>query len=475
MFSNKQSVSASLVRLVVGLSGLVLTLYQSLHHGIAHGLPWLVADVSSTTYLADAKVIYGAIQNQISTIAAFMNLLENGPMNEPISNIGIRGFTFLARLAPNWNMGYRAEGTSGVGASGAQGLAQSTVNLSYAYVPITITGQAEQLTKGNVKAFMQAKALEAKFDMKDIVSHVNVVMVGANRGGQLAQVAASPAPTAGTFTVDSTGLLPGGIFLRVGMPIDTNAVGGGTLNVNNGVIQTINYTTGAVTYTPTTAGTAVAGDAITLHGEAATTTGAFPLTSEGLVSLVDSTGARQGLDPAQSGQTSWQAYTQDVAAVPLTSQLIHEQLAFCKNRSGEDPDIGIYPSSQINVLVGIATQTIRFQSTDKDSSLGKKALDLGFSVFNYAGRTIVEDKDARTDRTYWGKSTMLRKFEAVPLSLAEDEAGTWTRIIASGGIADATAGLLRWYLQLGTLQRSSWSVYKNFTVPAAFQKQPPTI
>jgi hypothetical protein len=107
--------------------------------------------------------------------------------------------------------------------------------------------------------------------------------------------------------------------------------------------------------------------------------------------------------------------------------------------------------------------------------LGKKALDLGFATYNYAGRTIVEDKDARTDRTYWGKASMMRKFEAIPLSLAEDEAGTWTRIIAAGGIADATAGLLRWYHQLGVLQRSAWSVFKNYTVPAAFQTQPPTL
>src|SRR5204863_3983529 len=128
---------------------------------------------------------YGAIQDQVSSLAAFMNLLENGPMGEPVSNIGIRGYTFLARLAPNWLMGYRLEGTTGVGTAGNQGLAQATVSLKYAYVPITITGQAEQLTKGNARAFMQAKALEAKFDMKDIVSHVNVVMVGAERGGQL--------------------------------------------------------------------------------------------------------------------------------------------------------------------------------------------------------------------------------------------------------------------------------------------------
>jgi len=466
----KRSLWASLFNVSMGLMALCAVIYSLLYRTSSAVV--LAMGVDSTTYLADAKNIYGAIQEQVSTLAAFMNLLEKGPMNEPISNIGIRGYTFLARLAPNWNMGYRLEGTTGVGTAGNTGLAQATVSLKYAYVPITITGQAENLTKGNEKAFMQAKALEAKFDMKDIVSHVNVVMVGAERGGQLAQVAASPAPGAGTFTADATGNLPGALFLRVGQPIDTNAVGGGTLTVSNSAITAINYNTAAVTHTT---GTANSGEAVTLAGEASLTTGNFPYTAEGLVSLVADTGSRQGLNPATAAQASWASFLQDVGGVDLSSQLIHEQITFTKNRSGEDPDIGIFPSAQINRLVGIATQTLRFDVNAAGGSVGKKANDLGFATFTYAGRTIAEDKDCRPDRTYWGKSSMMRKFEAIPLSLADDEAGSWTRIIGASGIADATAGLLRWYHQLGVMQRSAWSVYKNFTVPPAFLTQPPTL
>lgn len=427
-------------------------------------------------YVYDARAItnsYGAIQDQVSTLAAFMNLLENGPMNEPISNIGIRGYTFLARLQPNWNMGFRAEGTTGVGTSGNQGLAQSTVSLAYAYVPITITGQAEVLTKGNEKAFMQAKALEAKFDMKDIVSHVNVVMVGANRGGQLAQVATGSGGGT-TFTADNTALLPGALYLRVGQIIETGAVGGGVSSMTGATITSINYATRAVVTSGAT-GTCVDGDAVYINGEAAQSTGAFPLTSEGLISLVSDSGSRQGLNPSTSGQSSWASFVQDVGGVDLSSASIQEQISFTKNRSGEDPDVGIYPSAQINRLVQIATNNIRFDIQADSGSIGKKANDLGFATFTYAGRTIIEDKDARPDRTAWGKGSMIRKFEAVPLSLAEDEAGTWTRIIASGGIADATAGLLRWYIQLGIMQRSAWSFYQDYSVPPAFLLNPPTI
>jgi hypothetical protein len=69
----------------------------------------------------------------------------------------------------------------------------------------------------------------------------------------------------------------------------------------------------------------------------------------------------------------------------------------------------------------------------------------------------------------------MKKFEAIPLSLAEDEAGTWTRIIGPGGIADAVAGLLRWYHNIGIVQRSAWGRLQDLLVPANFASQPPTI
>jgi hypothetical protein len=59
--------------------------------------------------------------------------------------------------------------------------------------------------------------------------------------------------------------------------------------------------------------------------------------------------------------------------------------------------------------------------------------------------------------------------------MANDDAGEWTRLIASGSIADAIGGLVRGYHQLGTMQRSAASVYKNYSVPAAYQNQPSTL
>ena len=75
--------------------------------------------VDTTTYLPDAKVVYGAVQEQVSTLPAVMNLFGDGSkFGKPINNVGIRGYTFLARVKPNWNMGYRPEGTTGVGVAG---------------------------------------------------------------------------------------------------------------------------------------------------------------------------------------------------------------------------------------------------------------------------------------------------------------------------------------------------------------------
>jgi hypothetical protein len=451
-------------------AALMFVLFSGTSQGL-HTSGHYAYDVNTSTYLADAKNIYGVIQDQVSTLAAFMNLLGDGSKFGKISNIGIRGYTFLARLRPNWNLGYRPEGTGGVGTAGAQGLAQATVALKYAYVPITITGQAEQLTKGEGKAFMQAKALEAKFDMKDLISHVNVVMVGAERGGQLAQVVT---PAAGSFTADNSGLLPAALFLRNGMPIDCGPVGGGALSLQNATITALNYATRLVTHN---GGAATTGHAVYLSGEAPPTAGVFPYTAEGLVSLISDTGSIQGLDPATAAASSWAAYLEDVGSVQLSSQLIMQLIQFVKNRGGEEVDGLIFPSAQINQLVAIATTTLRFDVQQAAmQSPGKRAVDLGFTVFEYAGKPIIEDKDARADRIYAGNFQTMKKFEAVPLSMADDEAGAWTRVTAGGnGIADAVQGLLRWYHQLGVVQRSAWGVQKNYTIPTKFQTLPATL
>lgn len=430
----------------------------------------VAAGVDLTTFLADLKSVYGAIFEQISTKAVFWNLLQKGPMENPISTIGGRGYTFLARLAPNWRMGYRPEGTGGVGAAGNTGLAQATVSLSYAYAPEVLTGQAINLTKGSERAFMQAKALEMKYDMQDLISHINVVMVGAERGGQLAQILTGASST--TQTMSTVGGLPGCLFLRVGMYIDTGAVGGGANTITAAQITAVDYVANTITITPT--GSTTTGDAVYLAGEAAQTTGTFPYTAEGLISLVAATGSRQGLDPATAAQTSWQSFVQDMGGNDISSSTIDEQIAFTETRSGATVDIGIFPPAQLNQLTRIATQTLRFDTAESGGN-GKKALDLGYAAYSYAGRTIVREKDCRADRTFWGASEAMRLFEAVPLSMANDEAGEWTRLIASGSIADAIGGLVRGYHQLGIMQRSAWSSYKNYSVPAAWQTAAVTI
>jgi hypothetical protein len=431
--------------------------------------------VTSTTFLANMKIIYGTIQDQVSVEPAFMNLLQDGKnFAQAVNNIGVRGYVFEARLRPNFYMGFRPESaTAGVGASGNQGLANATVNLKYGYVPETITGQAEILSKGNAKAFMQAKALEVKYSTKDMVSHMNQLAVGADRGGQLASVASSPAPSSTVFYADNTSGFPGAIYLRLGMPIDTYTVGGmTTTTVSSEVITAINYATRAVTKTTTT-GTPIAAEAVTLGGESCSVAN-YPTTMEGLISLVSDSGSIQGLNPSTSGQESWASYVEDAAGDDLSAATIHRLRQFIKNRGGLNPDLFIFPPAQTNQLTKFATEEYRYE-TSKASGLAKKALDLGFDVFKFAGTTIVEDKDARPDRIFAGASETMMKFEAIPLGLADDEAGTWTRIIATTGVVDAVVGLLRTYMNIGTVQRSAWGCVKSLSVDDAFMSQAITI
>jgi hypothetical protein len=430
--------------------------------------------VTGTTFLTDMKFLYGMIQEQVSTEPAFMNLLGDGTkFGKPINNLGVRGYVFLARLRPNWRMGFRPESdTVGVGASGNIGLGNSTVLLKYGYVPETITGQAEQLSKGDARAFMQAKALEIKYSTKDMVSHMNQLAVGAERGGGLASVAAAPAPAAGTFYADNAAGFPGAIYLRVGMPVDTYTLGGvGVLSVDDSIITAINYATRLVTHTDAT--TAVAAQTVALAGESCTIAN-YPTTMDGLIGLISDVGAIQGMNPATAGQESWSSYVEDVGGDDLSSATMHRLRQFVKNRGGLNPDIFVFPSAQIARLVAFATQNYRYE-TNKGSEVGKKALDLGYDVFTYAGITIIEDKDARPDRIFCGASETMMKFEALPLQLADDEAGTWTRLNAATGVIDAVVGLLRTYINIGIVQRSAWGCVRGLSVDDAFWQQAITV
>lgn len=428
-----------------------------------------MAGVDTTTFLADAKVVYGTLKDQVGQEPRIFNLFRDGTkFGKPVTNAGVRGWTFGARLVPNYRMGYRPEGTTGVGTAGNQGLAQATVSLKYAYVPVVITGQAEVLTKGNERAFMQARALETKYDMKDLLSHINVVLCGAERGGELARVLTAGA---GSIVASTVSGLPGALYVKVGMPIDAAPVSGGALTVTNRTVTAVNYTTNTITHATDTANV---GDAVTLSGESSSTTGAFPYTVEGFVSLISSTGSRQGLNPATSGQESWAAFQQDVGGVDLTSQIMMELIQFVQNRGGVDVDALYFPSAQINQLVNLATQNLRY-NVDNPATLKKKAMDLGISSFQYGNRTIIEDKDLRNDRIYAMDSECMAHFVGFDLGMADDEAGAWTRLVGTSGVADAITGLLRFYHQFGITQRSAAGVYTNFSVPAAFRTNPASL
>ena len=426
---------------------------------------------TTTTLSGDMKNVYGeGLKNQVGQAAVLFNLFKDGSkFATPITTIGANGYTFGARLKRNYNMGYRPEGTTGVGTAGNQGVAQATVVLKYAYIPNVMTGQALNLSQGQYRAFMAAKMLSIEYDTKDLLEHINVIIAGAERGGQLAQAL----NTSATVIASRASGLPGALYLNVGMPVDAYPVAGGTLTTTNNIITAITYdSTAGDTVTLTTGDTLTAGDAISQAGEGVSTTGAFPFTCEGFHSLIASTGSRQGLNPATAGQESWTATQDDKGGSDLTSQMIDELIQLVENRGGVNVNALFFPPAQINQLVNIATQNLRY-NVDNPSTLRKKAMDLGFSTFQYADRTIIKDKAIRNDRIYAMDTEAMAHFVALPLAMADDEAGQWTRLIGtSASIVDAVGALMRIYHQIGILQRSGTGFYKGLSVPETFKTTP---
>jgi hypothetical protein len=102
------------LHLMLGLTAIICAIVAIATGHWNHGI--VLAGVDTTTYLPDMKIVYGAIQEQVSTLPAVMNLFGDGSkFGKPINNVGVRGYVFLARVTPNWGMGFRPEGTTGVG------------------------------------------------------------------------------------------------------------------------------------------------------------------------------------------------------------------------------------------------------------------------------------------------------------------------------------------------------------------------
>lgn len=430
--------------------------------------------VSTTTISSDFKNVYGeGLKNQVGQAAVIFNLFKDGKkFAKPITTIGANGYTFGCRMKRNYSMGYRPEGTTGVGTAGNQGLAQGTVSLKYGYIPTVLTGQATNLSQGQYRAFMAAKAMELQYDTKDMLEHINVLVAGAERGGQLAQAL----NTSATVIASRASNLPGALYLQVGMPVSAGPVGGGALTTGSAtgnIITAITYDAVAGdTVTLTTGDSLTSGDAITLFGEHPSTSGAFPYTTEGFNSLIAATGSRQGLDPSTAGQESWTSYAVNAGGVDLTSQLMDELIQSVEDRGGVTVDTLFFPSAQINQLVNLGTKELRY-NVDNPNGIGKRAIDLGFTTYTYGGRTIIKDKHIRNDRIYAMDLDAMAHFVAIPLSMADDEAGQWTRVIGtSASIADAIAALMRIYHQIGILQRSATGVMTNLSVAQSFQIQP---
>src|SRR5215469_989790 len=130
--TRRHSVGMALFHLLMGLYAIVAIISAILTRQWHHLGAVMLAGVDTTTYLPDMKIVYGAIQEQVSTLPAVMNLFGDGSkFGKPINNVGVRGYVFLARVQPNWGMGFRPESTTGVGTAGNQNFTNATVTLRY--------------------------------------------------------------------------------------------------------------------------------------------------------------------------------------------------------------------------------------------------------------------------------------------------------------------------------------------------------
>src|SRR5215831_12724803 len=391
-----------------------------------------------TTVNAILKEIYeGRIQDQLNEEYNALKRLEKSS-DGIIDTVGGKYVTFPIRVQRNTGISYRAEETP-IGAPGNQAYAAVQVRLKYGYGRIRLSGQAMQLADTNVQAFASALDEEMNRLKDDLAKDSNRIAYG-NRGGNGAIAFITDTATSATHTVDNAQNLQLGELVDVLIATTGAATGGGTALT----ISAINYARNTVTFSgsigPTTTTLAIYRSGNRLQEP------------EGIASIVDSTGAIHGVDPAT--QPLWAA----VVDRPGTNRPLSEALMIkmCDNvrRNGGKVSVILTSLGVRRSYFNLLTQQRRYTDT--------KSYPGGFQglPFNYGTEIpVVEDVDAPVSIMYMLDESKWKVYRQKDWSWADD----YNSILKWVVDFDSWQAMMRKYWQVGITQRNANGCLDNIT------------
>lgn len=397
---------------------------------------------SLTTAAALLKEIYEpGLVDQINSEVVGLRRIEK-TSDGVHSDVGGRYVRFATRVRRNQGIGYRQE-LEQLQAGGQQGYAVAQVGLTYGYGRLRLSGQLMDLAETNEQAFVNAMDEEVDGLKDDVLKDCNRIFYGDGTGA----LGVITADGVNTVTVSSVQ------YLEVGQIIDI-VTPAGVVRAANRTITAINTATGVVTYDGADASASiVATDIIVRQGSGPVSATVFR-EPHGLKSLVTSTGALYGIDPAV--EPVWAATVDANGGVnrPLSEVGMIANVHRVR-RVGGKTSVIFTGDGVMRSYFNLLTQQRRFTNT-KEFAGGFEGL--AFS----AGRgeiPVVEDVDTPFNTMYGVDESTIKLYRDKTWHFPQHDGAMWKWVHDF----DAWETLLKQYWQIGVKKRNANWVMRDIT------------
>ncbi len=401
----------------------------------------------STTLTTAANILKEVyepkVRDQLQSEVMAISRIEKTSEGVETDALGGKYVKFAIRVKRNHGIGSRNE-MEALPTPRTQGYEAPTLNLTYAYGGVQLSGQAFALAESNTQSFASLLDQEVTGLKEGLKKETNRQVYGTSQG--VLSVAASGSTT--TFVVAAESDLQ---YLEIGMFVDVyDATSTVVTPVINGTAAEItNIVTSTLTVTITTIGTAVAvGDFLTRTGSHQKEPFGFQQLIAGLATTATALGT--GLT-ALFGVThaTWTGNIDTTAGAISEGRMI-KYVDDVRKRGGKTTAIfttlGVRRS-----YANLLEQQRRFVNTTKFTG--------GFTGLAFTTDTgeipLMSDFDCQAGRMYFMNEDQIKIYRDQDWTWMNRDGNMWDRLRDSSGEYDAYRARMFSYWQIGTHQRNS--------------------
>lgn len=414
----------------------------------------------------------------LSTLSTILKEYYLGPVTEQLNNevlllsrleaksedlVGKRAYVPL-HWGRSAGVGARAE-SAALPAAGKQQYEKAVYDLKYLYGRVEVTGPSMAKTKNEAGAFLQALKSELDGVRNDLKKDLARQVYGNGTGA----IATGTAGSTTTLTVAAETIRKGQVY--PGMVVDIFDVSASTTaaTYTNIVVDSVNVSTGVITFTTTLAAALASGDYIVRAGVTVSTAAegnTYSLSDEidGLQRIVASSAtALGGITP--TGTATWWDNQRVTASgtsgsgstYALTLEDIQKGLNLARIAGGMPTSVVTSLGVQREFYM-LLQDLVRY--VEPDSATGYAA---GFKALSYNGMPIIADIDAPYGKMYILDESTIKVFSDQDWHFLDADGLTLRQVTGY----DKFEAILARYMNLGATRRNNQVVIGSIAVDGA--------